>query len=643
MGTSTRPLVRFALLVLLCGGVALGGAAPALANPGEVPDAGTRPAPAGAVSLPDGTAADPLGVPGGPLGPLAGEIAAVEAEISVLVDLLRQLEPGLPDAQAETAAAQAHWQAAQADRQDAEDVLHALVEQAYRGAAAVLPQLTGIPLRDLAAHAPVPVDAPLGGEAAARKLLRAEQAAAEAWEHYQAVRQTERALGGEVDAVATELSGLQSRLERLRQRNAELLAEQEAAEQRRAAAGGFPLLDTVDGLQAHPLAREAVEFALRQLGKPYQWGAQGPDRYDCSGLMWDAYRSVGVSLPRVAADQYSGTRARPVARHALLPGDLVFFSRSPTDWRQVHHVGMYVGDGRMVHAPNRNDVVKVSPIWWSSFFAATRVVGAVETTSPSPTPSPSPPLSPAPSPPPTGTPSPSPTVTTVPNLSGMTATQAVAAIEGSDLTPHEAAPVIDACEVGTVAGQHPPPDTAVPIGSPVEFSMCVQPVAVPQLAGTLQADAEAALTALTLVPDVTRVDSDRPVDEVLATDPAADSLVAPGSTVVLEVSRGNLVPDLSGLTCGEALDRLQELGLDADFQQAEAADGTAGEVVDQAPAAGEPHPEDQTVVAYVDSLDDCDHESETDQPATQQTSQALGAAPTRLLLASTGPHPGVLV
>jgi peptidoglycan DL-endopeptidase CwlO len=648
-----RQLGRLALLALLSGGLALSATAPAMANPDEIPDAGSRPAPAGELSLPDGTATSLAGVLPEVLGPLAGEIAEAEAEIVRLVGQLRLLEPGLPDAQVETEAARTDWQAAQADRQDADEALRAIVDEAYRGAAAVLPQLTGIPLRDLAAHAPVPIDAPLGGEAAARKLLRAERAATQAWEHYQAVREAERDLRGQVDAVQTELSRQQASLERLRQRNADLLAQQEAAEQRRAAAGEFPLLGSKDGLQAHPLARQAVEFALRQLGKPYEWGAQGPHRYDCSGLMWDAYRSVGVNLPRVAADQYFGTRARPVARHALLPGDLVFFSRSPSDWRQVHHVGMYVGDGRMVHAPNRNDVVKVSPIWWGSYFGATRVVGAVEsvdpspTSSPSPTPSqsptPSPPGTPTPSPSPTGTPSPSPTVTSVPDLSGRTAVEAVAAIEGSDLVPAEGEPVIEDCTVGLVAAQHPPPGTMVPVGSPVEFQMCVEPVAVPDVTQAHLSDAEAALADLDLVPEVVRIDSDRPVDEVLATDPTADTLVPPGSTVMLTVSRGNLLPELVGTTCGQALDLLRELGLDADLQLAEDAGTKAGAVVDQVPAAGEPHPEDGTVVLYVDALEDCDHEPEAEQPGTQHASQALGAAPTRMLLTGAGLQSGVLV
>jgi hypothetical protein len=171
-----------------------------------------------------------------------------------------------------------------------------------------------------------------------------------------------------------------------------------------------------------------VLFALAQLGKPYEWAAEGPNRYDCSGLMWAAYRSVGITIPRVAADQYHGLQ--PVSLANLLPGDLLFFSTDRTNWRAIHHVGMYIGDGKMVHAPTTGDVVRIAPIWYSEYFGAARVVaprpGPIKKPTPTPTPSrtPSPPTTPAPttappttapptSAPPTST-SPSPTPTTAP-------------------------------------------------------------------------------------------------------------------------------------------------------------------------------------------------------------------------------------
>ena len=130
----------------------------------------------------------------------------------------------------------------------------------------------------------------------------------------------------------------------------------------------------------------ARDVAMRQRGDAYAYGAAGPHRFDCSGLMWAAYRSKGADyfqLPRVANDQYDATRDRTVDRSALLPGDLIFFN-SGSHWSTIHHVGMYIGNGKMVHAPTSGDVVKVSTVGWTSFYRATRVFGAVKAPTPTP-------------------------------------------------------------------------------------------------------------------------------------------------------------------------------------------------------------------------------------------------------------------
>lgn len=89
-------------------------------------------------------------------------------------------------------------------------------------------------------------------------------------------------------------------------------------------------------------AREVLAFAEAQIGKPYVWGATGPSSYDCSGLTQAAWRAAGVDLPRAARDQVqAGTR---VATEDLRPGDLVFF------YDDIRHVGIYKGDGKMIHA-----------------------------------------------------------------------------------------------------------------------------------------------------------------------------------------------------------------------------------------------------------------------------------------------------
>lgn len=107
-----------------------------------------------------------------------------------------------------------------------------------------------------------------------------------------------------------------------------------------------------------------VGIAMAQLGKPYQWGAAGPNSFDCSGLMMFAYSRVGISLPHSSKAQFGVGQA--VGKENLQPGDLVFFG-SP-----IHHVGMYIGNGSMVHAPNSGDVVKISPAFRGDYVGARR-------------------------------------------------------------------------------------------------------------------------------------------------------------------------------------------------------------------------------------------------------------------------------
>ncbi|CAL9447198.1 hypothetical protein SUDANB6_02362 [Streptomyces sp. enrichment culture] len=116
----------------------------------------------------------------------------------------------------------------------------------------------------------------------------------------------------------------------------------------------------------NPRAAAAVAYAHRKIGSPYVWGATGPDAFDCSGLVQAAYRAAGVSLPRTTYAQIGA--GRRVSRSELLPGDLVFF------YSGISHVGIYVGGGRMIHAPNPSAPVRQAPIDRMPFAGATRVV-----------------------------------------------------------------------------------------------------------------------------------------------------------------------------------------------------------------------------------------------------------------------------
>jgi NlpC/P60 family/Putative peptidoglycan binding domain len=115
----------------------------------------------------------------------------------------------------------------------------------------------------------------------------------------------------------------------------------------------------------------AVNFALRQLGKPYRWGGDGPRSYDCSGLVKTAYRAAGVALPRVSRQQYGA--GRHVRLNALRAGDLLFYADNPRDPRTIGHVGLYVGAGRMVESPRPGRTVRIASIWRPGLLArATR-------------------------------------------------------------------------------------------------------------------------------------------------------------------------------------------------------------------------------------------------------------------------------
>jgi hypothetical protein len=116
-------------------------------------------------------------------------------------------------------------------------------------------------------------------------------------------------------------------------------------------------------------AARAVTFALRQRGKTYRWGAQGPGAYDCSGLTWAAWRAAGVTIPRTAAGQLADL---PRVRGRLQPGDLVVYH---SDGPSRRHVAMVVDGGRMVEALRHGVPVRITPLR-GGWLGAVRPEGA---------------------------------------------------------------------------------------------------------------------------------------------------------------------------------------------------------------------------------------------------------------------------
>jgi cell wall-associated NlpC family hydrolase len=141
-----------------------------------------------------------------------------------------------------------------------------------------------------------------------------------------------------------------------------------AAASARARALGFATLAAVPAPNA--TAAAAVRAALDQVGKPYRWGATGPGSFDCSGLTRFAYAHVGLTLPRTSRQQWSA--GKHVQTEGLRPGDLVFWAHDPADPSTIHHVGMYVGQGLMVHAPHTGALVRVDALRPSGYTGATR-------------------------------------------------------------------------------------------------------------------------------------------------------------------------------------------------------------------------------------------------------------------------------
>jgi cell wall-associated NlpC family hydrolase len=134
-----------------------------------------------------------------------------------------------------------------------------------------------------------------------------------------------------------------------------------SAEREPAAASG-PVVASSDAAQL------AIDTAMAQRGKPYVWAASGPGSFDCSGLTGYAYKAAGISLPHSSALQFRIGQA--VSRAELQPGDLVFF------YSPVSHVGIYIGNGQMVHAPTSGDVVKVASVDSMGGFSGGRRIAA---------------------------------------------------------------------------------------------------------------------------------------------------------------------------------------------------------------------------------------------------------------------------
>ena len=194
------------------------------------------------------------------------------------------------------------------------------------------------------------------GIAAAQAQATAQEAAAAAQATYDA------ALGKQAE-LEKQIADYRSQFEQLsaEERQAVLAAHHPAeapTEPQRASRDERPAADapasSAPVVASSQAVQVAIDTAMAQRGKPYVWAASGPGSFDCSGLVQYAFRAAGVTVPRASRNQ--AAMGTPVSRAEARPGDLVAF------YSPVSHVGIYLGDGQMVHAPTSGDVVKVASV-----------------------------------------------------------------------------------------------------------------------------------------------------------------------------------------------------------------------------------------------------------------------------------------
>ncbi|MFJ6929913.1 C40 family peptidase [Streptomyces nigra] len=170
------------------------------------------------------------------------------------------------------------------------------------------------------------------------------------WRKLEAGRKAKAAAQKKVEKQIKAAEKLESQLEK---EERERLAELEAAAARKAQTAWLDsgILEDLR-TKASEQGRKAVAYATDQLGKPYEWGAEGPKSYDCSGLTSQAWASAGRPIPRTSQEQWK--RLEHIAVEDMRPGDLIIYNADAS------HVAMYVGDGAIIHAPRPGRTVTVA-------------------------------------------------------------------------------------------------------------------------------------------------------------------------------------------------------------------------------------------------------------------------------------------
>ncbi|MGV9337917.1 NlpC/P60 family protein [Streptomyces sp. NPDC003688] len=363
MGSGKRGLLAAAVTVV-CAVTVLAGAGTAFASVPPEPSVATAsgsPAPAGspAPGTTPGTTPAPAPTPDKDLEKIREQLDRLYHDAAVATDAYNAAEEKAEKQSAELDDLNARIAEGRAKLQRLKDQAGATARAQYRDGG--LPPMARFLLTDDPQRFADSAATILNGERATRKLLTetartqdelrgyADDAAAR-MKKLEADRAAKDAAKKKIEKRIADAELLESRLEKKeKERLAEL--ERQAA---RAAQTAWLDSGVLDGIsdKASAEGKKAVAFATAQLGKPYVWGAEGPDSFDCSGLTSQAWAAAGQPIPRTSQEQW---RQLPhVAVKDMRPGDLIIYFGDAT------HVAMYAGDGKIIHAPRPGRTVTVT-------------------------------------------------------------------------------------------------------------------------------------------------------------------------------------------------------------------------------------------------------------------------------------------
>lgn len=303
-------------------------------------------------------------------------VDALNEKVDYAVEAYAEGKLALAAAKRSAAVAQSRVKAAQAQLDSVKKLMSAVAASAYRtGGAGAFVQLVSTSTPQTFLDRASSLNRIAAGQsaqmaAAATARHRLETVRKDAATAVAAQTSVARSLSAQKSSIESSLAEQESLLSSLKAderkqylaaRAARLAASANAA--RAARSSRSRSVATYDG-PASGRAAIAVKEAYNKLGSPYKWAAAGPDRFDCSGLTMWVWAKSGVSLPHSSRAQFAS--GRKVSQSDLQPGDLTYYG-SP-----IHHVGVYVGGGQMISAPQTGDVVKLQNALRSDYVGATR-------------------------------------------------------------------------------------------------------------------------------------------------------------------------------------------------------------------------------------------------------------------------------